>query len=170
MPSAAGKGLPHMRPIQRLGLLVGLILGISVVLPATVLATTSETIDGTWQAQGSATPTATPGVYAVHDSGVGVATNVGSYTLAASEFASFTTGEISDGSWTLTTPAGDTLAASYAGSLSWTGPAAITFASPGQITGGSGRFAGATGTIVFSGTADMTTGHIIGSFVASLNR
>jgi hypothetical protein len=159
-----------MRPLLRLACL-GSLSAVSVTLflgPAPAGAGGPSSIVGSWQGQGSATPTATAGVFNVTDNGVGVATHVGAFVLVSSEVDSFLTGGISDGMCTLTTPSGDTIVATYGGSLALTGPTSIAFTSPGQIIGGTGRFQSATGTIVFKGTADTTSARIIGTFVASL--
>ena len=159
-----------MRPLARLACL-GTLAAVSVTLflgAAPAGAGGPSSIVGSWQGQGSATPTATPGVFDVTDNGVGVATRVGAFVLASSEVDSFLTGGISDGMCALTTPSGDTIVATYAGSLALTGPTSIAFTSPGQIIGGTGRFQRATGTIVFKGTADTTSARIVGTFVATL--
>jgi len=91
------------------------------------------------------------------------------FALAASELENFATGAIDGGAFTWTTPAGDTVVGTYAGSFAPTSPTAVAFSSPGQITGGTGRFSGASGSIVFSGTGNPVTFDILGSFVATVS-
>lgn len=91
--------------------------------------------------------------------GTGNATEFGSYSAHYRECFDPTTGAVGDGSFTLTAANGDTLHGSYSGQvLPTSDPNVIAFNDPGVITGGTGRFAGAHGTVTQSGAANLATG------------
>jgi len=79
----------------------------------------------------------------------------GRYTLFAQELADPLTGEVTDGVYTITTANGDEIYGEYAGNLILPDPNPegyqIGYDVTGPITGGTGRFAGATGEITFLG-------------------
>jgi hypothetical protein len=125
-------------------------------------------VAGSWQGHLSAAPTANPFVFSVSDTGVGHATRLGAFTTVASELDNFLTGSISEGAFTLTTPSGASVTGTYSGSFTPVGPNTVAFVSPGEITGGTGRFSGATGTIMFSGVGNSATFELSGRFVATL--
>jgi hypothetical protein len=106
-------------------------------------------------------PTNNPDVVFSEDVTTGKANKgIGRYTVVASEFVNLATLEITGGAWTMTSRKG-TLVGTYAGSASpTTDPAVITYHVTGPITGGTGRFAGASGTIVFDGVANLATGEL----------
>lgn len=69
------------------------------------------------------------------------------------------TGAVTGGTFTLTAANGDALFGTYAGQAAPTGdPTVIAFDDPGVITGGTGRFAGASGTLTQHGVADLASG------------
>jgi hypothetical protein len=91
--------------------------------------------------------------------GTGQGTQLGTYRARYRECFTPATGGVTDGSFTLTAANGDTLTGTYRGRVSTTGdPAVIAFADPGSITGGTGRFADARGTVTQSGVANLSTG------------
>jgi hypothetical protein len=79
----------------------------------------------------------------------------GRYTLFAQELADPLTGEVTDGTYTITTANGDEIYGEYAGNLILPDPNPegyqIGYDVTGPITGGTGRFEGATGEISFLG-------------------
>jgi hypothetical protein len=87
------------------------------------------------------------------DTASGEGTQLGRYTMVAGERIDLVSGEITQGYFTITAANGDTLTGTYSGKAlgGLTG-----YDVSGPITGGTGRFAGATGTIVFNGTVDPT--------------
>ena len=111
------------------------------------------------------TPTATPGVVFTEDTATGKANRgIGRYTLVASEFVNLATLDVTGGQFTLTARKGS-ISGTYSGQAAPTDdPAVITYHVEGPITGGTGRFAGVTGRIVFDGIAtfnpDFTTGRL----------
>jgi hypothetical protein len=88
------------------------------------------------------------------DSGSGVATHLGRFTLAASETVDFGTLAVTNGAFTLTGANGDTVSGNYSGHLL---PSLDGYVVSGPITTGTGRFAGATGLVTFRGAFDPAT-------------
>jgi hypothetical protein len=87
------------------------------------------------------------------DTGSGRATHLGRYTLAAGEHVDLASGAITGGFYTLTTATGDTITGTYSGEAL---PGLTGYLVSGPVTGGTGRFAGATGFLVWRGTVDPT--------------
>ena len=85
------------------------------------------------------------------DTGSGEAAHLGRYTLAASEDINALTGAVTNGSFTMTAANGDTVSGTYSGQAL---PGLVGYVVSGPITGGTGRFAGATGFLVWHGTVD----------------
>lgn len=90
-------------------------------------------------------------VIQTHDTGSGTATHLGRFTLDAREDVNLATGAITDGSFTFTGVHGDTISGTYSGSAL---PGLTGYVVLGPITGGTGRFAGATGDLTWTGTLD----------------
>jgi hypothetical protein len=85
---------------------------------------------------------------------------IGRYTVVASEFVNLATLEVTGGQFTLTARKGS-ISGTYSGSAAPTGdPNVVTYHVEGPITGGTGRFAGASGSIVFDGIANFATGQL----------
>lgn len=106
-------------------------------------------------------PTSDPAVVVTEDWGTGYATHLGRYTLRASEHVNLATLAVTGGTYTLTAANGDTVYGSYEGQAAPTAdPAVITYRVSGPILGGTGRFEGATGFIVWEGFANLATGEL----------
>jgi hypothetical protein len=86
------------------------------------------------------------------DAGVGNATHLGRFTLVAGETVDLAAGLVTDGHFTLTAVNGDTVTGTYSGHMLLTG-----YLVSGPITGGTGRFAGASGFLTWHGTFDLAT-------------
>jgi hypothetical protein len=99
-------------------------------------------------------------VVRTHDTGSGRATHIGEYHMVADENVNLATLQVSNASFTITAENGDTLAGKYSGTAQFSpgSQTQITYYVSGPITGGSGRFAGITGSIAFFGTADLVSG------------
>lgn len=90
-------------------------------------------------------------------SGTGRATQLGAYTYTANECFDPLSGNFT-GTPTLTAANGDTIVGTYAGQVFATpDPDVITYEEELAITSGTGRFAGATGTLHVSGVANLAT-------------
>jgi hypothetical protein len=147
-----------MRPHK----LVLILTLVSLAAPATALADESTRVKhfkGSDSGTFWTTPTDDPNVVLSEDVTTGKATDgIGRYTLEASELINLATLEVTDGKWTMTARKG-TLEGTYAGSAAPTSdPAIITYHVSGPIAGGTGRFSGARGTIIFDGVANLATG------------
>jgi hypothetical protein len=104
-------------------------------------------------------PTSVPAVVETTDVGTGHATHLGKYTFRATERINLLTLAVTDGRYTLTAANGDTLEGTYSGQAQTTSTAGvITYLVSGPITGGTGRFVGATGYVTWNGGGDLTVG------------
>jgi hypothetical protein len=88
------------------------------------------------------------------DTGSGIGTHVGRYTLVGSETVDLGALTVTNGSLTITAANGDTVNATYSGTIL---PGLTGYVVSGPITGGTGRFAGATGYLTLNGTFDPLT-------------
>jgi hypothetical protein len=73
------------------------------------------------------------------------------------------------GAATFTAANGDTLSASVVGQATRTGPTALSIVEDYTITGGTGRFADATGSFTLESTLDQTTGVSTGTFSGAID-
>jgi len=102
----------------------------------------------------------------VHLEGTGVASHIGQFTLVDDGFANLSTG-LGGGRVTFTAANGDSFTATEIGSaVIESGFADVT--DDATITGGTGRFAGATGTITILKRVDISTGFSSGSFEGTI--
>jgi hypothetical protein len=146
---------------MRIHKLVLMLALVSLAAPASALAdegTRATHFQGWDRGTFTVTPTDDQTVVSTEERTTGYASGgIGRYTLVASELVNLATSEVTDGAWTLTARKG-TLVGTYAGSA--TPPNAhsvITYHVRGRITGGTGRFAGARGNVVFDGVASLAT-------------
>jgi hypothetical protein len=103
-------------------------------------------------------PTADPRVVLTEDFTTGRGTHLGRYKLVAHEYINLETLAVTDGAFTITAANGDTIFGTYAGQAMPTDKAGvIRYVATGPITGGTGRFEGASGTLTFDGLADLNT-------------
>ena len=99
----------------------------------------------------SLAPGGSPGIFVSTDVSSGVASHLGHYDFLAHETYDASQNVVTQASFTITTKHG-TLSGSYTATLGvGATPNILTYHAPGVITGGTGRYAGATGTIVPSG-------------------
>ena len=89
--------------------------------------------------------------------GEGTATRLGSYTVSLS-FCSRAGGTLTDGRGTFIAANGDLLDFTFEGTSAFVPPFTLSFTSYADFTGGSGRFDGATGQAVVTGSLDVRTG------------
>ena len=116
----------------------------------------------------SLAPGPAPGIYLSTDVSSGVATHLGRYDFVAHEVFDAANNVVTQATFTITTRRG-TLSGSYTATTG-TGatPNIVTYHAPGSITGGTGRYSGATGTIVFDGFGDLQTSALDDSFAARI--
>jgi hypothetical protein len=100
--------------------------------------------------------------------GTGNATHLGKYTEHVVMQINIPTLS-SMGAATFTAANGDTLSASVVGEATRTGPTALSIVEDYTITGGTGRFADATGTFTLESTLDQTTGVSTGTFSGAID-
>jgi hypothetical protein len=85
------------------------------------------------------------------DTGSGHASHLGRFTLEAGETIDLATGTITNGFYTMTAANGDSVTGTYSGQAL---PGLTGYEVSGPVTGGTGRFASATGFLVWHGTLD----------------
>jgi hypothetical protein len=159
-PHRLRKGEGSMRR-HKLVLMVALF---SLAAPATALADDDTRVkrfhgtdSGTFSVRPDPNVPPDPNVVLTEETTTGEASGgIGRYTLVASERVNTATLEVTDGRWTLTAGKG-TLSGTYAGSVSFPSQDVIAYHVEGFITGGTGRFAGAGGTVQFDGVASLET-------------
>jgi hypothetical protein len=96
-----------------------------------------------------ASPTSDLAVYQGSAQAAGRATHVGAFTKVTSDMTNVVTGELV-GSFTMTAPNGDRLTGVYTGLLVFGNtPGTFSWVLDATITGGTGRFAAASGEFVF---------------------
>ena len=142
--------------------LIGLLVLVALALPMYAAAGDQVPLNGsetgTFELLG---PCETGGI-ALHVTGTGRATFLGSYTGDYRECFDPATGAVTGGSFTLTAANGDKLYGTFAGQAVPAGTN-VLYDDPGVITGGTGRFAGASGTANTSGVANLATGEYHGT-------
>jgi hypothetical protein len=100
--------------------------------------------------------------------GTGNATYLGKYTEHVVMQINIPTLS-SMGAATFTAANGDTLSASVVGQATRTAPTALSIVEDYTITGGTGRFADATGSFTLESTLEQTTGVSIGTFSGAID-
>ncbi|HEU0246783.1 MAG TPA: hypothetical protein VFR38_06810 [Gaiellaceae bacterium] len=98
-----------------------------------------------------------PGYDSLDIDGTGNATHVGTYAYHADECFSGAT-LLFDGSFTITAANGDTVVGTYSGVVPSIDFPVAVYEQGAEITGGTGRFAGASGEFHVSGLANLATG------------
>ena len=100
--------------------------------------------------------------------GTGNATHLGRFTVENRHVVPFVTS--GSGSYEFTAANGDTLTAEFTGQATLAAPGVLSILETATITGGTGRFAGATGTFtarrVFDTATSITTGSLDGAISA----
>lgn len=98
-----------------------------------------------------------PGYGSLDIDGTGNATHVGKYAYHADECFSPTT-LLFDGSFTIIAANGDSIVGTYSGNVPSIDFPVAVYEQDAEITGGTGRFAAATGEFHVSGLANLATG------------
>ena len=114
--------------------------------------------------EGTATITpGTPPFLSVSIAGAGNATHLGRFTVEIPHVVN-PTNRTSTGTYEFTAANGDTLTAAFAGQSTLTAPGVLSVVDTATITGGTGRFADATGIFTVERVFNQVTGVTTGSF------
>ena len=110
-----------------------------------------------------------PNLFRSTDVSSGVASHLGPYGFLAHEIYDASQNVVTSAEFTITTRHG-TLFGSYTATLGvGSTPNIGTYHAPGSVTGGTGRYADASGTITFDGYGDFDTHALVDHFTASIN-
>jgi hypothetical protein len=166
----SAKGGRLMKSGLRRRTLIGLLVMPALALPMQAAASDqlplkgSET--GTFQLLG---PCETSGII-VDVAGTGHSTQLGNYSGHYRECLVPATGAVTGGTFTLTAANGDKVFGTYSGqAIPTDDPNVVNYEDPGVITGGTGRFAGASGIMTTSGLANLATGEYTGTVTGSVS-
>ena len=119
--------------------------------------------------EGTATVTpGTPPFLSVSLEGTGNATHLGRFTVDIPHVVN-TTNRTSTGTYTFTAANGDTLTAGFTGQATLTAPGVLSVVETATITGGTGRFADATGSFSVERMFNQVTGVTTGSFEGTIS-
>jgi hypothetical protein len=103
--------------------------------------------------------------------GTGHSTKLGNYSGHYRECFDPATGAVTSGTFTLTAANGDKVFGTFNGQARPTDdPTVVRYDDPGVITGGTGRFAHAGGSLTTSGLANLATGEYTGTITGSVSR
>jgi len=117
----------------------------------------------------SAVAPRTPPFVSVNIEGSGQATHLGNFEVSIPHVANRSNGAAA-GSFVFTAANGDTLTADFIGQATPTDvPGVRSIVATATITGGTGRFAGATGSFVGEGLTDMVHGTFTESFDGTIS-
>ena len=148
---------------------VGLVAACAVSLASiAVSAVAAETpFKGTVDAVEATTQVVFPTVFLDREGG-GTATYLGRYTEHVTMQINVLT-MTSTGTATFTAANGNTLSAGVVGRATRTGPTVLSIVEVYTITGGTGRFADATGSFTLTSTVEQTTGVSSGTFNGTID-
>ena len=111
----------------------------------------------------------TPPIVSVEIEGGGNAAQLGEFTVSVPHLVNRSTGMLV-GSYEFTAANGDTLTADFVGHAVPSGvPGVLYVVETATITGGTGRFAGATGSFTTERLVDTATGTVIGVFEGTIS-
>lgn len=129
-------------------------------LRATSQSSESVPFKGSFQGSQTLTPL-TPPFGTVDGSATGTATHLGEFTVAFPHTVNFVT-RTGVGTYTFTAANGDTLTGDFTGQAQ--GGPVVSIVEQVTVSGGTGRFAGASGTFTVQRQFDPSTGSTQGSF------
>jgi hypothetical protein len=119
--------------------------------------------------EGTATITpGTPPFVSVSIEGTGNATHLGRFTVVIPHVVN-TTNRTSTGTYEFTAANGDTLTAGFTGQATLTAPGVLSIVETATVTGGTGRFADATGSFTVERVFNQVTGLTTGSFEGTIS-
>jgi hypothetical protein len=144
---------------------IALVFALSLAGPAA--AGDQVPFKGSLTATATVTPL-TPPFASVLLEGTGNATHLGLYTVEIPHLVNQAT-RIGTGTYVFTAANGDTLMADFSGQATLLSPGVLSVAETAVITGGTGRFAGATGRFTTQRTFFAATGMTTGSFEGTIS-
>ena len=144
--------------------LAGLVLALTSLAPSAVLAESDVPVRATWESQISFTPLGWP-LFAVSGLGAGQALHLGDMTAQSiTEVVNLATGE-GAASYRFTAANGDDVFLTFVFLGIPTSPTAFSIAGVWQVTGGTGRFEGASGSGTYTGQVEFVgTVDAVGTF------
>jgi len=143
-------------------LATGIVLTLAVAVAGPVAAKNLVPFRGEMSGSATITPIDPPIVSVLLETS-GYASQLGRFTLVAPHTVNQAT-RVATGSYTFTAADGSTLTATLSGNATLVAPGELAIAETGNITGGSGRFEGATGTFSTQRTFFPATGQTHGTF------
>jgi hypothetical protein len=143
------------------------VLALAVTVAAPVAAADEVTFKGRLAGTVAVTPLAPP-LASVLIEATGHATHLGTFTLEVPHLVNQAT-RIGQGSYVFTASNGDMLTADFTGLATLVEPGVLTTHETAVITGGTGRFAGASGSFIADRTFYLATGETVGSFDGSVS-
>jgi hypothetical protein len=156
---------PDRAVSQRLrGLLLALVAGVALVgmVAAPALAADQVPFRGTLTGTVTVTPIDPP-IASVLIEATGTASQLGLFSLEVPQTVNQAL-RVGSGSYIFTAANGDTLTADFSGTGTLVAPGVLSTTETATITGGTGRFAGATGSFTAHRTFYIAAGQTVGSF------
>ncbi len=148
---------------------VAVVMALAVATGTVAPAAAGDLVPFKGSLDGSATVTPLdPPFASVVLEGSGTAMQLGRYTLDYSHTVNQAT-RVGSGTYVFTAANGDTLTAAVTGQATLVAPGELSVAEIGTITGGTGQFAGATGSFVVERTFFLATGITTGSFSGTIS-
>lgn len=156
-----------MKSVIRLQLRLVVLTALLLTLAGPVAAGDQVTFKGRLEGTVTVTPLDPP-LASVLIEATGNASQLGSFTLEIPHLVNqaLRTGI---GTYVFTAANGDTLTADFAGQATLVSPGVLATHETAVITGGTGRFAGATGTFTADRTFFVATGLTVGSFEGTIS-
>lgn len=145
---------------------VGLFM-LVLILATPVAASDQVTFRGRLDGSVTVTPLEPP-MASVLIEATGNATQLGSFSLEIPHLVNQAI-RVGEGSYIFTAANGDTLTAEFTGLATLVAPGVLTTSETAVITGGTGRFAGATGSFTAERTFFVATGQTVGSFEGTVS-
>ena len=155
--------------MKRYSSTAGLALAVVVILGLTGQVAAAEQVPfkGSFEGDVTITPL-TPPYVSVLVEGTGNATQLGQFTLDIPHIVNRTT-RIAVGTYEFTAANGDKVFAEFSGIATPVAPGVLYIEETATITGGTGRFAGATGSFAAERLFDTVAGTTIGSFEGTIS-
>jgi len=147
-----------------------LLIALALVLSLAGPAAAGEEVPFRGSLEGSATITPTnPPIVSVHVEATGNGTQLGRFTVEVPHVVNAAT-RVGSGSYLFTAANADTLTAEFTGQATLTPtPGVLTIVETATITGGTGRFAGASGSFISRRVFNQVTGLTTGSFEGTIS-